>query len=144
MLSLALHLQKLWQVCPKKRWKLPLDFGGFFFQASIFYLMSQSLLDLGKFSLYFGIVLFSDGLWVLVLKSIKYLEFERPEKQWLWSDFIFGLIFISFFIFNCSSAAWAWIILILAIIATIWDYWCNNLVYFPLTNDSGVIKALDT
>jgi len=121
----------------KKRWKLPLDFGGFFFQASFFYLMSQSLLDLKKFSLYFGIVLFSDGLWLLVLKSIKYLEFERSEKQWLWSDFIFGPVFISLFIFNCSSASWAYIILILAIIATIWDYWYNNLVYFPLTDDSG-------
>lgn len=115
-----------------KRWKLPLDFLGFFLQASFFYLMSQSLDDQKKFSLYFGIVLFVDGLWLLVLKIIKYLEFERSEKQWLWSDFIFGPVFISLFIFNCSSVGWKCIILILASIATFWDYFANNRDYFPI------------
>jgi hypothetical protein len=123
----------------KKRGKLPLDFGGFFVQASFFYLMSQSLLDLKKFSLYFGIVLFFDGLWLLVLKIIKYSEFDQAEKQWLKSDIIFGACFIALAIFNCSSVGWEWVILILATLATIWDYKHNNLVYFPLLNDSEAI-----
>lgn len=124
----SIHLET--DIDSKKRWKLPLDFLGFFVQAAFFYLMSQSLSDLKKFSLYFGIVLFLDGFWLVGLKIIKYLEFDRTEKQWLKSDIIFGACFIAIAIFS-SSAGWAYIILILAIIATIWDYVANRDVYFP-------------
>ena len=120
----------------EERWKLPLDFIGFFLQASFFYLMANLLNNPILFLIYFMIMLFFDAVWLIGSSMIKYIKWEETTKQWLWSDFILIVILLVTLIWLRNFIPI--IIPIGAIIATIWDYFSkpNRDFYFGTTKST--------
>jgi hypothetical protein len=117
----------------EKRYKPLFDFIGFFFQASLFYLMATSLERPLVFSFLFGCMVLCDALWLIFLRLINYIDLGRTEKQWLWSDFGIIGVFVILYMKDWMSVV---AILIVAIMATFLDYSLNKNFYFP-TSDSG-------
>jgi len=128
----SLHLD----MCPEKRLKPLFDFIAFFIQASFFYLMALSLDKPITFSLLFALMLFFDSLWLILLRIKKYIE--EPYKtvnQWILSNCI--IIIALFLIYKTDKtmvAIWSVVaVLIVAVVATILDYYYNKDFYFPIS-----------
>ena len=121
-----------------KRYKPLFDFIGFFIQASLFYLMAISLNKPLVFSFLFGSMLFCDALWLFLLKFIHYIDFNRTVKQWLWSNFCIIVVFVILYIIDRKmTCIWSVVvILIVAFVATFFDYFLNKDFYFP-TSENG-------
>lgn len=122
-----------------KRYKPLWDFIGFFIQASLFYLMALSLENPFLFSVLFGVMLLCDACWLISLRLINYIDFDRTVKQWLWSDFLIiaGLVVIYI---RDRTLACVWsvvLILIIAIVATFLDYFLNKDFYFPANENAS-------
>ena len=116
-----------------KRYKPLVDFIGFFLQGSVFYLMAFSLESQSLFSLFFGVLLLFDAAWLIVLRLIRYLRFDRTEIQWLVSNaLIIGALCGIYGLRECiTSTAGAFLILVVALTATVLDYAINREFYFP-------------
>ena len=116
-----------------KRYKPLVDFFGFFLQASIFYMMASSLGTPTLFSLFFGALLLFDTVWLIVLRLIRYLEFDSTPTQWLVSNIV--IIGCLYGIYLCRTrvpdVAGASLILVVTFVATVADYAMNRDFYFP-------------
>lgn len=125
----SIHLDMI----SEKRYKPLFDFIGFFIQASFFYLMATSLERPLVFSFLFGGMLLCDAFWLIFLRLINYIDLGWTEKQWLWSDFcIIGIFVILYTIDRTMTCVWSVVaILIVAIVATFFDYFLNKDFYFP-------------
>lgn len=130
----SIHLDMI----SEKRYKPLFDFIGFFIQGSLFYLMATSLEKPPVFSFLFGGMLLCDAFWLIFLRLINYIDLGWTEKQWLWSDFcIIGVFVILFIIDKTMACVWSEVaILIVAIVATLFDYFLNKDFYFP-TSESA-------
>lgn len=125
----SIHLDMI----SEKRYKPAFDFIGFFVQASLFYLMAVSLERPLVFLFLFGLMLLSDALWLIFLRLIKYIDLSWTEKQWLGSDFCIIIVFIILYKID-KTIAYFWsaiAILIVASMATFFDYFLNKDFYFP-------------
>lgn len=130
----SLHLD----IISEKRYKPLFDFIGFFIQASLFYLMATSLEKPLVFLFLFGGLLLCDAFWLIFLKLINYIDLDRTEKQWLRSDFcIIGLFVIFYLLDRTMACVWSVVaILIVAIVATFFDYFLNRDFYFPTSKSA--------
>jgi len=114
------------------RYKPIVDCIGFYLQAIFFYLMAMSLKDPLTFSSSLALMLFLDTLWLIFLKYVKYIEFDKTHSQWLISNFcLMGILFILFI--NCASfkIVWSFFIFLFTFLAAIFDYYLNKDFYFP-------------
>ena len=120
-------------VISDKRYKPLVDFIGFFIQASLFYLMATSLGNPIMFLHVFLVMLFADASWLIFLRCIKYIDFDRTPKQWVYSDFLIIGVFVIIYSKDIAIAQVHSVvcILIVAIVATIFDYIHNKDFYFP-------------
>jgi len=126
----SIHLD----VPSNKRYKPLVDFVGFFFQASCFYLMALTLDKPITFSILFAIMLLADAIWLIVLLAIKYIEelSATVVKQWLWSDFLIVVLLIILCVIQTKVVHWVeFIILLIALVAAALDYLLNKNFYFP-------------
>ena len=118
----------------EKRFKPLINFCAFLMQGSFFYLMALSLDKLTTFIGFFGLMLLSDAIWLILLKAKGYLdELSAYANQWLRSDIfiIFSLVLI-YLISRKTGSAWASLfILVISFLAAIRDYWKNSGLYFP-------------
>lgn len=118
----------------EKRFKPLIDFCAFLMQGSFFYLMALSLDKPTTFLLFFGFMLLSDAIWLIILKTKGYLdELSAYANQWLRSDFciIFSLV-LAYIISKKTEDVWpALFILVISFLAAIRDYWKNRGLYFP-------------
>ncbi len=122
-----------------KRYKPLFDFVGFLLQAAFFYLMATSLDKPVAFLYLFGLLLLSDALWLIFLRIISYIEFDKTVVQWLWSD-IGIIVILIVLIISDPTIIYIWsllTILIVAIIATFLDYFLNKDFYFPEDNSNS-------
>jgi hypothetical protein len=125
-----------------KRYKLLFDFFGFLVQGALFYLMALSLNDPWAFAWLFILMLAGDVSWIKLLLVVKYTQPNLVMKQWLRSDITLIVLLIVLLILAellcpnvvnkevtciCESV----ILLILAVLATVWDYVHNRDFYFP-------------
>jgi hypothetical protein len=125
----SIHLDMI----SEKRYKPLYDFFWFFIQASLFYLMAVSLQKPIAFSFLFGFMLLFDAFWLIFLRVKRYIELSGTEKQWLWSDFcIVGALLAIYLMDTTMACIWsAVVILIVAVVATVLDYFLNKSFYFP-------------
>jgi hypothetical protein len=118
----------------EKRFKPLIDFCAFLMQGSFFYLMALSLDKLTTFLLFFGCMLLSDAIWLIVLKAKGYLDkLSIFANQWLRSDFliIFFLV-LAYLISKKTENIWpSLFIFVISFLASIRDYWKNKGLYFP-------------
>lgn len=133
----SIHLRM--DIDSEKRWKLLWDFFEFFLQASFFYLMAVSLESPKAFSLFFVFMLLGDASWLILLRLINYIDFDRTVKQWLLSDFlIIAGLFVIYIIDRTLACVWSVVlILIIAIVATFLDYFLNKDFYFPANENAS-------
>jgi len=117
-----------------KRFKPLIDFCAFLMQASFFYLMALSLDKLTTFLLFFGLMLLSDAVWLIVLIAKKYIdELSAYANQWLLSDFCIILCLgLTYLISTKTEEVWpSLFIFLVSFLAAIGDYWKNKGLYFP-------------
>jgi len=122
-----------------KRYKPLVDFVWFCFQASLFYLMAFSLETLVLFSIFFGAILLLDTCWLIVLILVRYLKRGPTETQWLVSNTII-IVFVAGVLLTgerIPNTAKAFLILAVALAATVWDYVANRDFYFPTQDPVG-------
>lgn len=117
-------------VLGNKRYKPLVDFISFCFQAAMFYLMAFSLGDTALFSWFFMILLLLDTIWLVFLRLIRYVEFNRTIRQWLASNGIL-VVLLLLSLKWVPSAVQPVLVMGAAIVATIWDYVANRDFYFP-------------
>jgi hypothetical protein len=131
----SIHLD----VISQKRYKPLYDFGGFFLQAALFYLMSASLSKPFWFVVFFGLMLFFDAIWLTVLWRIKYLDLDATAKQWLKSDFVLIGVFVLILLIDRTMACvWSVVaVVIMAWVATGFDYYLNREFYFPISQGTS-------
>lgn len=118
----------------EKRFKPLLDFCAFLMQGSFFYLMALSLDRLTTFILFFGFMLLSDAIWLILLKAKGYLnELSEYANQWLCSD-ICTIVFLVLIYLISKKTENVWpslFILVISSLSSIIDYWRNRDLYFP-------------
>lgn len=117
----------------EKRYKLLLDFAGFFVQASLFYLMALSLVTTLEFSVFFIVMLVVDTAWILLLRILNYIKLDKTMRQWLRSNvyLITLLLEIALLRNTMPHITLAVLILTVSALATAWDYHSNRDFYFP-------------
>lgn len=127
----TLHLEAI----SRERYKPLLDFIGFFFQASLFYLMAISLVTTRVFVALFCFMLVFDSLWVIGLHLVKYIKLRKTERQWLLSNAL--LIVAMSVLYWCKASIsdqfLAQVVCLGAVAASVWDYVANRDFYFPET-----------
>ncbi len=117
-----------------KRYKTLIDFFGFSWQASVFYLMSLSLGKPKVFSILFFLMLSGDAIWLVVLRTIKYIDkLKKVEIQWISSDIIIIVILLIIYKLDdtMDSILALLFIFLVSLIATVLDYIMNKNFYFP-------------
>jgi hypothetical protein len=79
-------------------------------------------------------MLSADAGWLIFLKLIKYIKWDRTEIQWFISDLFFIIILISLITFNSMipKLLISLTILITASISAFLDYYMNRDFYFPI------------
>lgn len=119
----------------EKRYKLLVDFIGFFLQASFFYLMAISITEPISFAFLLIFMLSSDTGWLIFLKLIKYIKWDKTVIQWFISNLLFIGILISLIMFASLilESFISFIIIIAAYISAFLDYYLNRDFYFPAT-----------
>lgn len=116
-----------------KRYKPLVDFVGFFLQAAMFYLMALSLDTQRLFLLFFGVLLVFDTVWLITILRMRYCECRHTEVQWLVSNIVIMPILYGIFrVGKCTTGmVGAWLVVVVAVLATIVDYIMNREFYFP-------------
>lgn len=127
----SIHLDAI----SNKRYKSIIDCIGFYLQAIFFYLMAVSLKEPLSFSSSLALMLFFDAMWLVFLRCIKYIKFDRTHSQWLISDIILiiilSILFLCYYDRATSVTNWSILISIFAIVAAFLDYFLNRDFYFP-------------
>jgi len=119
----------------EKRWKPLFDFLAFLLQGAFFYVMALSMDKFRTFTVLLMLMLIFDGVWIVLLMIFKYLpEPKKTAKQWLMSDvlFVVALVLICIIDSRVKSSWSALMVLVIAGVAAIWDYWSNRGFYFPV------------
>lgn len=117
----------------RNRFKPLIDFVEFFIQASLFYLMAISIRNPPAFIFFFICMLISDGFWILLLISLKFIDFDFTSIEWLIHNAILILSFAFLYLIDNTLATQLTLggILVLSILGFITDYTLNNKFYFP-------------
>lgn len=118
-------------VYTRKRYKPIFDFIEFFFQAGFFYLMATALINPRMFTFLFILMLTSDAIWILLLWLINYIKLDRTHKQWFNSNLLMIILLVLFSFLSIDHSLYSFLVMILSITATVFDYTYNNNFYFP-------------
>jgi hypothetical protein len=119
-------------VMHEKAYKPLLDFIGFLVQASILYLMAETLDRATTFGILFALLLVFDTAWLVVLRWRRYILFGRTEWQWLAANGALLVTFVVAVALAPGRGIWPGAIIAAAAIgATIADYVMNREFYFP-------------
>jgi hypothetical protein len=119
-------------VLHEKAYKPVFDFMGFLLQASVLYLMAETLDRVRTFAILFTVLIALDTSWLVILRWRHYLTFGPTEFQWLTTNGALVVLFAIAYVVAPWIGAWAAVIVAAAAIGdTVSDYVMNREFYFP-------------
>ena len=119
----------------KRKHKPIIDFAGFIFHGSLFYIMAIAIDKPFWFFISFVAMLLVDVAWLWILKHLDFITATSTENQWLKSDIIVLVAFGIFYFFDksISSNYISFCILLVSFLAAKIDYRKNWDFYFSET-----------